>query len=455
MSKPKDLHISGGVFFALIMEAVKPRQTSRNHTKGHEDVASTTKVLEALFNIVNKDFVAPKSINKKDTWRAISNKFKSCTQSTGADLIIYDTAVISAFKARTYSDLLQDMSDFVYAFIDTDNEMEKHKLLIARLVVLIDLDNNVLPDDRFAFNGVTLEKAKIKDYSEFILAEFLLAVWHYIVCKNIVNSSGKLTYNTWWPSQGQNEINASGDKKRGGSERPYRGPIQERSETYITVNIGERAKLNENNIIFNNTQNISMKNMASIESDNEERQVSNADADLSNDYYSPRIVMNQYGSNSIQIPTISGGSNTFNLGGNPSRIAETQNCILTDSMIDIFRKAIVDYEIVRFMKIDQTVSFSIELTVSIDGFIEHIENEIVQAFIHSQRSFTYKKIREFKKAIDNYCDYLGNHMDTNNGFDGRLTPQFRYENKRSFIDFKEETERQRKLIDKIYGEILD
>jgi hypothetical protein len=168
------------------------------------------------------------------------------------------------------------------------------------------------------------------------------------------------------------------------------------------------------------------------------------------------IIMNQYGKNSLQIPTISGGNNTFNLGGSSSRTAKTQDNNSADMMIEIFRKAIVDYKIVKFLKADPTVNLSSELPEYVDRFVEHIEDEIVQTFIHCQRNLIYKKIREFMMTTDSYNGYLSINMRFPNSDATHIyVPLFREENYQWAADFEKETIERRKAIDMIYGEILD
>ena len=171
---------------------------------------------------------------------------------------------------------------------------------------------------------------------------------------------------------------------------------------------------------------------------------------------SGKIIMTQYGTGGQQIGSISGGSHTFNLGGNSSNISKGQSNNSTVSMIEIFRKAIIEFKIVKFLKADPTCSLSADLPTCVDGFVEYIEEEIIQAFIHCQRNITYKKIREFNKAVDSYNAYLSTHMrPPNSDSTSIFVPLFREENYEWAAEFDDETMKRRRVIDAIYGEILD
>jgi hypothetical protein len=115
--------VSGGIVLGFTMDATLPRRNGREHLIGKRDPVNDQNTLEALLKIIKPFFTAPIGTAKKDSWKTIVNKYKSCQQSDGTDISILNESNIGEFKkriAKDYFGVLSDVKAFVADFIDTD-----------------------------------------------------------------------------------------------------------------------------------------------------------------------------------------------------------------------------------------------------------------------------------------------------------------------------------------------
>ena len=194
--------LCGGIFYALLLEARPQRTNYSEHLRGDTDGLSETNMMVNLCRVVNPDYKTP---SKQDSFETTVSKYKSCTISRSAYVIITETKEKRAFNARVrnnYPDALKAMCGFVDYFIDNGVGTAGYKTLVANLVELILLDDTIDNEQEFCIcaDGSVVKKKNFHGLSRISLQPFLLGVLHYISEIQTDNRVGAETYNTWWPS---------------------------------------------------------------------------------------------------------------------------------------------------------------------------------------------------------------------------------------------------------------
>ena len=207
--------LCGGIFFALIKESTNPLLSRREYVKSKKEHYSNPNILRSLFTVVCEESA---SIPAGRSWSSITNKFKSCQKGKSDYITIEKQENIDAFNKcvkGNYYEALAKMIDFVDEFIDITGESEKHKMLVKRLLYVIEKDSSIDISQPFVFsNGRTVSKTELLLRDELNIHEFLLGVLHFIVNERRDNTVGQDTYNKWWQF----------DKSARNAEREYSGP---------------------------------------------------------------------------------------------------------------------------------------------------------------------------------------------------------------------------------------
>jgi len=124
-------------------------------------------------------------------------------------------------------------------------------------------------------------------------------------------------------------------------------------------------------------------------------------------------------------------------------------------MLEVFKKAILDYHIVEFIKHDPTNYLPQDLVFDVDSFAEEIERNVINAFVHNQKDRVYRMIHEFSRTLDEYAKYIGvNSQPIFKGIDV-FVPKYRDEDTRFAREYAHEVEKYRLKINTLYGEICD
>ena len=196
--------LCGGIFFVLVLQALKQRVKARQHYKGERDGLSDPEVLIGLIKVINPDYQEP----KEGALKGKTNDFKSCKTSTGQYLPFGETPEVEAFDERVrteYQDALGAMTEFAALFLETGTAVQKDVRLVKALIDLIEQDDSIRPDEEFYVeeNGGKIKKTALGGLDDVCFPAFLLGVWHYVVVNRKDNGVGKSTYDEWCPENGR------------------------------------------------------------------------------------------------------------------------------------------------------------------------------------------------------------------------------------------------------------
>lgn len=196
--------LCGGIFYALLLEARPQRTNYSEHLHGDTDGLSETNMMVNLCRVVNPGYKTP-SPSKQDSFETTVSKYKSCTISRSAYVIITETKEKRAFNTRVrnnYPDALKAMCGFVDYFIDNGVDTAGYKMLVENLIELILLDDFIDGEQEFYIcaDGSAVKKKNLSEISQISLQPFLLGVLNYISETQTDNRIGAETYDTWWPA---------------------------------------------------------------------------------------------------------------------------------------------------------------------------------------------------------------------------------------------------------------
>ena len=276
--------LCGGIFYALLLEARPQRTNYSEHMRGDTDGLSETNMMVNLCRVVNPGYKTP---SKQDSFETTVSKYKSCTISKSAYVIITETNEKRAFAARVrnnYPDALKAMCGFVDYFIDNGIDTAGYKTLVANLIELILLDDAIDGEQEFCIcaDGAKVKKKDFSQLSQIYLQPFLLGVLSYISETQKDNRIGAETYNTWWPS-----VNG---------------------ERYFTGDFGSGYKLTAEILVLNN-ESVPTSDSEVVETEGVEdipiADDFSAESDkiptIQKDGKTIQIIMNQYGTGNKQI----------------------------------------------------------------------------------------------------------------------------------------------------------
>jgi hypothetical protein len=240
--------LCGGTFFVLVLQALKPRKTAREHYKGDRDGLSDPEVLIGLIRVINPDYKPPEI----DRLKTKTNDFKACRLSKGEYLPFGNTPEIEAFDGRVrmnYPAALAGMTRFAGNFIDRGESVHKDVRLVKALMDLIQQDDSIKEDEFFYVceNGKQIKKAALGGLEKVCLPAFLLGVWHYVVVNRKDNSVGLSTYDLWCPKSGGGPRDYCGDMGRQitADIRTYMPVINDGSATAADVDEEDSGKNTE------------------------------------------------------------------------------------------------------------------------------------------------------------------------------------------------------------------
>ena len=190
MSDEKTPYLCGGVFFFLLLQAVLPNGSARDHKAGIKDEHKAPLVMSDLI------YVFTDSLNygsEKDT-----SYYRECNSEGSCNIPFNDIAVATAFDntiKEKYSIALSRMTEFVNWHIN----FEMKDWLVKALLEIIENDTDILETDRFYIlnSGQPVQVSDIKKMTVFELQPFLLGVLHFVLLeRRELNYKGKPTLDT-------------------------------------------------------------------------------------------------------------------------------------------------------------------------------------------------------------------------------------------------------------------
>ena len=180
MGNEVNLHLSGGVFFNLVLAARKPK-SARQET-----------CLRDLLGIYNR---SARNLSG-NSFKTIASKFRNCDPDMRSEYIMFGDAVtVDAFETRIRNDydaVVQEVKDFSDKYLDLETN---GRWLVRAILELIEADDRIGEEERFfiGLGNVPVCKRSIRSISEVNFYCFLLGVWHYI-CTHEPSGSGQETF---------------------------------------------------------------------------------------------------------------------------------------------------------------------------------------------------------------------------------------------------------------------
>lgn len=206
MMNQSNQRLCGGIFFTLLLEALKPHAEKRERYKGKRDGLSEPEVLLGLAKIIVPDLDAPLA-SQMPTLKSSTTEYKKCENNGGTYYPFGDRAALSAFDERVkrdYHAALAAMVQFTDSFLETGKSTKKDERLVKALLELIENDSSISPQQAFYVreDGLTETKESLRICTVFCLQAFLLGIWHYAVLRSEGNVIGKETFEVWCPPTG-------------------------------------------------------------------------------------------------------------------------------------------------------------------------------------------------------------------------------------------------------------
>lgn len=231
MSDEKTPYLCGGVFFFLLLQAVLPNGSARDHRAGIKDEHKAPIVMSDLIYVYTGDHNYGA---EKDT-----SYYRECNSEGSCNVPFNDIAVVTAFDntiKEKYSIALSRMTEFVNWHIN----FEMKDWLVKALLEIIENDADITSTDKFYIlsSGKPLHISDVKQATTFELQPFLLGILHYILSeRREKNKNGKATLDTL------------GTKKTR-KERRYNGNAGKTITRSIDVSLYEQLETSEptNNI---------------------------------------------------------------------------------------------------------------------------------------------------------------------------------------------------------------
>lgn len=194
MASAKVPYLCGGIFFTLILQAIKPRTKARDKKKGGSDGLSDTDVMEGLIKAVTGNDVIT---SQGETFGKDTTCFKTCKKYGSTYIPFTKPSVISAFTSAVEQkspDLLKRMSEFTNKYIDESLS----EWLVKALIEVIQDDDEIDADTAFAVTYTeTITKHNFRSVTDVELPIFLMSVLYFILNERKDNTKGRPTFEAW------------------------------------------------------------------------------------------------------------------------------------------------------------------------------------------------------------------------------------------------------------------
>jgi hypothetical protein len=183
--------LCGGIFFVLLLQALKQKNSARQHYKGERDRLSDPEVLIGLIRVFYPEYIDPPA----ESFKQDTSAYKNFRKAHGDYLPFNKVPIITAFDNRIKADyrvVLASMCDFANNFLEIETS---GVWLVKALIELIEGDcGEGGIDDTQAFycleNGKEINKPELMQLTEVCLPAFLLGIWHFIILNRRDNKPG-------------------------------------------------------------------------------------------------------------------------------------------------------------------------------------------------------------------------------------------------------------------------
>ena len=175
------LHLSGGVFFNLVLAARK------------KPVANQNQCLKELLYIYDRSAkeMAGNSLG------TIASRFRNCDPDLHSDYIRFgDPVVVEEFNGRMredYASVVGEVKNYADQYLDLE---VNGKWLVRALMELVEKDSLIQDNAKFMAipGGLPAYKQEFPEMHVVYIYNLLLSVWHYICCTHGMPENGQETY---------------------------------------------------------------------------------------------------------------------------------------------------------------------------------------------------------------------------------------------------------------------
>lgn len=175
------LHLSGGVFFNLMLAARK------------KPVANQNQCLKELLYIYDRS-AKEMAGNSLVT---IASRFRNCDPDLHSDYIRFgDPVVVEEFNGRmreNYASVVGEVKNYADQYLDLE---VNGKWLVRALMELVEKDSLIQDNAKFMAipGGLPAYKQEFPEMHVVYIYNLLLSVWHYICCTQGMTENGQETY---------------------------------------------------------------------------------------------------------------------------------------------------------------------------------------------------------------------------------------------------------------------
>lgn len=175
------LHLSGGVFFNLMLAARK------------RPVANQNQCLKELLYIYDRS-AKEMAGNSLVT---IASRFRNCDPDLHSDYIRFgDPVVVEEFNGRMredYASVVGEVKNYADQYLDLE---VNGKWLVRALMELVEKDSLIQDNAKFMAipGGLPAYKQEFPEMHVVYIYNLLLSVWHYICCTHGMTENGQETY---------------------------------------------------------------------------------------------------------------------------------------------------------------------------------------------------------------------------------------------------------------------
>ena len=175
------LHLSGGVFFNLMLAARK------------KPVANQNQCLKELLYIYDRS-AKEMAGNSLVT---IASRFRNCDPDLHSDYIRFgDPVVVEEFNGRmreNYASVVGKVKNYADQYLDLE---VNGKWLVRALMELVEKDSLIQDNAKFMAipGGLPAYKQEFPEMHVVYIYNLLLSVWHYICCTHGMTENGQETY---------------------------------------------------------------------------------------------------------------------------------------------------------------------------------------------------------------------------------------------------------------------
>ena len=200
MQQPIVPHLCGGIFFALVLQAIKPRRKTRDRLKGGTDKLSNKDVFAGLTKVLTGETLQVVG----ETLDKCVSLFKSCQDNGGTYVPFTNPVVVSSFDVAVKEknpDIYARMTDFINTFLGHDSRV----WLVRALVETIQQDRSIPETAMFDIDYYQAKgKNDLDKIKVVVLQAFLISVLHYVLMNAPDAKSGRPTFETWFEQSGKN-----------------------------------------------------------------------------------------------------------------------------------------------------------------------------------------------------------------------------------------------------------